>query len=498
MISSSSHQRIKGHERQKPGLIVILAALIVILSLFLPAAMAENASGTSLNVTKALPAVASNTLVLPPVTQQVASTTTPVTTVPTTVAAPAVKPPKTKFIVNPIDGFAPLTVIVSPFNPEGGSPEYILLDFDDGQKLNDTPKASYQHTYQIAGNYTITLTSVNAGGSNVETMLIPVTVRIPVSEPSAVPTTIPTQASNATTTVPVTTVTTPGPLQNASLANATIPTPVTGTGTNVSASDSPCFYQNMTQADFRATQVEGPAPLRVEFFDNSTCAPPLAWQWDFGSPVNPGIKTMRDPVVTYAEPGTYNVTLLVINSFNNNSTKTLKGFIHVLPPVTPTPFPVVTPTPAPIPVIVANFTANLTTGPAPLSVQFTDTSTGPGAVTWFWDFGDGTNATEKNPAHRYNNSGNYTVTLKTAPSGGAPATKVRESYIIVSSGSAGFPMDIVFVIGIIVVILIIVGLFVMKRNGGSHHAHSGGHHEETTMSDHESGESKPPRRGGDL
>ena len=63
----------------------------------------------------------------------------------------------------------------------------------------------------------------------------------------------------------------------------------------------------------------------------------MAWQWDFGSPVNPGVKTMRDPIVTYAEPGTYNVTLLVINSFNNNSTKTLKGFIHVLPPVTPDP-----------------------------------------------------------------------------------------------------------------------------------------------------------------
>ena len=154
----------------------------------------------------------------------------------------------------------------------------------------------------------------------------------------------------------------------------------------------------MTQANFTATPVEGPAPLRVNFFDNSSCAPPVAWQWDFGSPVNPGIKTMRDPVMTYADPGTYNVTLLVINSFNNNSTKTITGFIHVLPPVTPTPYPTVAPTPVPVPVIVPNFTANLINGSAPLCVQFTESSTGSSAVTWFWDFGDGTNATVKNPA----------------------------------------------------------------------------------------------------
>jgi PKD repeat protein len=496
MISFSSYLRIRGHDRLKPGLI-ILTALLVILSLFLPAAMAENSNGTSINGTSALSAVASNTLVLPAPTQQVTNNATSVTTAPTTTAAPTVKAPKIEFTVTPTEGIAPLSVTVYPiFNPAGGAPQYVVIDFKDGQQLNETLKTSYQHTYQIAGNYTITLTSVNSGGSNVETMQTPVSVRIPVLETSATPTSVPTVVPNTTVTIPVTTVATLAP--NTTVVNATIPLSPPVVSSNVTVSDSPCFYPNMTQADFRAAQVEGPAPLRVEFFDNSTCAPPLAWQWDFGSPVNPGIKTMRDPIMTYAEPGTYNVTLFVINSFNNNSTKTLKGFIHVLPPVTPTPFPVVTPTPAPIPVIVPNFTANLTTGSAPLIVQFTDSSTGAGAVTWFWDFGDGTNATVKNPAHRYNNSGNYSVTLKTAPAGGAPATKVRESYIIVSSGSTAFPMDIVFVIGIIVVILIIVGIFVMKRNGGSHHAHSSGHHEETTMSDHESGESKPPRRGGDL
>ena len=53
MFSSPSHQRINGKGRQKPGKIIILAALLVILALLLPAAMAENVSGTSANATTA-------------------------------------------------------------------------------------------------------------------------------------------------------------------------------------------------------------------------------------------------------------------------------------------------------------------------------------------------------------------------------------------------------------------------------------------------------------
>ncbi len=502
MISRSPHQRNIGHDRKRPQFIIILAALLMILALYLPAAMAENVSGSSSNstyVANAQPAVTSLPLTTLLPSQQDAKNTTPVTTAPTTVTTPAVKAPKIEFTVTPVDGTAPLTVTVYPvFNPGGGAPQYLVLDFGDGQQVNDTLKTSYEHTYTIAGSYTITLTSINAGGSNVETLQSPVSVRIPVAVASA---TLPSPTSvvpNTTATAPVTTVAITAPAQNTTVVNTTNLVPIIQTVANISANDSPCLYPNMTQADIRATPIEGPAPLRVNFFDNSSCAPPVAWQWDFGSPVNPGVKTMRDPIMTYAEPGTYNVTLFVINSFNNNSTKTLTGFIHVLPPVTPAPYPTTTPTPALVPVIVPNFTANLTTGPAPLCVQFTESSTGPAAVTWLWDFGDGTNAMVKNPAHCYNSSGNYSVTLKTAPAGGAPATKARESYIIVTSVSPPFPMDLVFVIGIIIVVLVVVGLFVMKRNGGSHHEHTVGHHDETMKSDHETAETKGPRHGRDL
>jgi PKD repeat protein len=58
----------------------------------------------------------------------------------------------------------------------------------------------------------------------------------------------------------------------------------------------------------------------------------------------------------------------------------------------------------------ANFSANPTNGPAPLTVQFNDTSTGT-ITSWFWDFGDVGTSTAQNPSHTYNNPGTYTAKL---------------------------------------------------------------------------------------
>jgi len=53
-------------------------------------------------------------------------------------------------------------------------------------------------------------------------------------------------------------------------------------------------------------------------------------------------------------------------------------------------------------------------GPAPLRVQFTDTSMNLGPLadcTWTWQFGDGASATARNPAHTFVQSGTYRVDL---------------------------------------------------------------------------------------
>ncbi len=58
----------------------------------------------------------------------------------------------------------------------------------------------------------------------------------------------------------------------------------------------------------------------------------------------------------------------------------------------------------------ANFTATPTSGEPPLTVQFTNHSTGS-IVSFNWDFGDGSSSTEEEPIHIYSSIGDYTVIL---------------------------------------------------------------------------------------
>ena len=56
--------------------------------------------------------------------------------------------------------------------------------------------------------------------------------------------------------------------------------------------------------------------------------------------------------------------------------------------------------------LVASFSAEPDSGFAPLTVHFTDLSTGD-PTTWLWNFGDNHTSTEQNPVHVYNSTGSY-------------------------------------------------------------------------------------------
>jgi len=96
-----------------------------------------------------------------------------------------------------------------------------------------------------------------------------------------------------------------------------------------------------------------------------------------------------------------------------------------------------TPTPT---TLVANFTANITSGQAPLAVAFTDTSTG-GPASWSWDFGDGTTSTAQNPVHTYTAAGTYTVSLSVTNAQNNTASHTKVDYIHVTQGSLDFIID---------------------------------------------------------
>ncbi len=84
----------------------------------------------------------------------------------------------------------------------------------------------------------------------------------------------------------------------------------------------------------------------------------------------------------------------------------------------------------------ANFTANLCSGPAPLTVQFSDLSTaGDHPIAyWHWDFG-GQSSSAQNPLYCFNNPGLYTVSLTISDAFGNSSTETRQNYINVSSST---------------------------------------------------------------
>jgi parallel beta-helix repeat protein len=164
-------------------------------------------------------------------------------------------------------------------------------------------------------------------------------------------------------------------------------------------------------ADFRATPETGKAPLTVQFVDIST-GDPIEWAWDFG---DGGVSSDQNPVHIYTDAGTYPVTLTVQNSAGQ-SMLLKRNLISVSAAVT-----------AP----VAAFRVSADEGTDPLTVQFTDLSTGD-PTGWYWNFGDGETSHEQNPTHTYHGARTYTVSLQASNDGGS-SVATREDMVTVST-----------------------------------------------------------------
>jgi PKD repeat protein len=78
-----------------------------------------------------------------------------------------------------------------------------------------------------------------------------------------------------------------------------------------------------------------------------------------------------------------------------------------------------------------DFEADRTYGNNPLTVRFTDKTSGT-PTSWSWDFGDGTTSTEQNPIHTYTKNGRYTVSLTT--DGDDKNKQVKNDLIRVAEG----------------------------------------------------------------
>ncbi len=167
-------------------------------------------------------------------------------------------------------------------------------------------------------------------------------------------------------------------------------------------------------ADFSASPTSGDTPLTVGF-TNLTSGDVTSYSWDFGDGNG---SSATNPSHVYTSAGNYTVTLTATGP-GGSDTAVCSNCITVTDPPPPPP-------PAP----VAGFSLAPSSGDSPLTVNFTNESSGD--ISGFsWDFGDGNGSTATNPSHVYTAAGSYTVTL-TATGPGGSDTAVCSSCVLVT------------------------------------------------------------------
>ena len=166
---------------------------------------------------------------------------------------------------------------------------------------------------------------------------------------------------------------------------------------------------------FAAYPNSGTVPLTVRFLDYSFRGP-VSWVWEFGDGTT---SFEREPIHVYEREGRYTVSLTVTNEGGASETLTRPECVVATRPFTPTP------------TAVAEFSANATAGPAPVTVAFTDASS-PAPYHRWWTFGDGSSSTDANPVHTYTKAGTYTVNL-TAWTGIGSATVSKAAFVAVGA-----------------------------------------------------------------
>jgi PKD repeat protein len=192
-------------------------------------------------------------------------------------------------------------------------------------------------------------------------------------------------------------------------------------------------------AGFAATSSsEGNAPLNVSFMDQSAGSP-SSWLWTFGDGTS---SDEQNPAHLYSYPGTYDVTLTVKNG-EQTDTAALDNAVIVTPPR-----------------VVANFTAQPLTGTVPLTVKFTDQSTGS-PTSWGWTFQEISwnetfytssttvyaTSTAQNPQITFTDPGTYDVWLTVGNVYGS-SDMLKPQYIVATPWPYNIPNnDIIFKTG---------------------------------------------------
>ncbi len=360
--------------------------------------------------------------------------------------------PVAGFTQDRTSGIAPLTIRFE--DRSSGNITNYQWNFSDGTTSSER---NPQHTFTVPGTYNVFLNVTGPGGTSSVTRQITVgglqsptpsptaTITPSVIPPADTPTqvvVVPTETSipptatftDVPTSIPPTATFTDVPTLIPPTATFTdVPTsiPPTATFTDVPTSIPPTatftdmptsIPTDVPTATLIPTNTTEPEPVAnfgfavspefplVVQFGNQSTGNLVAVFWDFGDGAT---SAEVNPQHTYAQGGTYTVTLTVTDTLGRNAQASQQVTVEQA--------------------LSANFTAQALEAGA---VQFTDQSVG--AITaWLWDFGDGATSVEQNPQHIYAQGGTYTVTL-TITGGNAQTAQTSQQVTVEQALSANF------------------------------------------------------------
>ncbi len=171
-----------------------------------------------------------------------------------------------------------------------------------------------------------------------------------------------------------------------------------------------------------AAQTVGCAPLVVNFTSvvkpgDGTISGSI---WNFGDG-NSQSTTSGSVSNTYQFPGTYTVSLTATNSFGCINTWKVTDMITVYPALAPS--------------FNVDSTAICSLNQP---VAFHNTSTGDGALTYAWDFGDGGTSAVTSPIHQYATKGKYDISLVVSNTYGCSSTLTKPAFINAANFNSNF------------------------------------------------------------
>ena len=349
------------------------------------------------------------------------------------VADPQSPPPVASFTAEPLEGLGPLTVSFS--NTSVDADNGYTWDFGDVS----LPGSSDIHptvTFNAPGVYTVTLMAAGSGGS--DTASVDITVYSPPPPTAAF------QASTFSGFVPLSVVFT----NQSSGEITTYEWDFQSDGVVDSYEDSPLFTfevarifvvmlraigpGGMSEATAEISVTAAVQPPSVGFdstvsdltvsFVSTAIGDDLTYSWDFG---DGNTSSDPNPIHTYTTAGNYSVSQTVLNAGGSDAAS-VDISVDTPPP------------------LASAFQSSVSSGLAPLSVIFTNQSSGE-VTTFEWDFqSDGVvDSYEVSPLFTFEVSGTFVVKLRAIGPGGFGETSTEIAVTqALPTPSAGFEMSV--------------------------------------------------------